>query len=142
MYYTKNEMLEKLRAAGRRITGPRLAIIKFIAGRGDHPSARQIYNQVQRKSPGISLATVYNTLIILRDLDLVKEIEFEHTENRYDTNLQPHLNLVCKRCGAIRDVEFTLPLILEDVRRREGFITSDFRIELHGLCASCSHKSG
>jgi Fur family peroxide stress response transcriptional regulator len=100
---TNSQMVAALKKAGYRITRQRRAIIEFIAGRKDHPSARQIFDEIKSDS-GISFATIYNTLKTLVGMELIKEIDFEHGENRYDTNLVPHLNLVCIKCANIQDL--------------------------------------
>jgi len=133
---TKKQILTELKHAGFRITEQRKAIIDFIAGREDHPSARQIYDEI-KSSLGISFATIYNTLKTLVELELIKEIDFEHSENRYDTNLIPHLNLVCIECGKIEDVDFNLPVSSEEIKTKNNFTTTGYRLEYMGLCARC-----
>jgi len=139
MRKTKNQMLNALKQSGFRLTQQRMAIIDYIAGREDHPSARQIYDEI-RTETGISFATIYNTLETLVDMDLIKEIDFEHDENRYDTNLTPHLNLVCIRCGIIQDIDFKLPVSVQKVKEKTKFTTTNFRLEYMGICAQCDHK--
>lgn len=80
---------------------------------------------------------VYNTLATLVDLELIREIEFEGTDNRYDTNLAPHMNLVCTACGAIIDVDQRLPVSPDMIRRSHGFEVVVLRIECRGICARC-----
>lgn len=137
---TKSEMLAKLKQAGCRITKQRLAIINFVAGRKDHPSARQILNEINSDS-GVSFATVYNTLKTLVDLELIREIDFEHGDNRYDTNLIPHLNLVCIECGNIKDIDFKLPISPEVIKTKNNFTTLNYRLEYMGICAQCGSRS-
>ena len=136
---TKNQMLTALKKAGFRLTKQRLAIIDFIAGREDHPSARQILNEIN-SDIGISFATIYNTLETLVELELIKEIDFEHGENRYDTNLIPHLNLVCVKCGKIEDVDFKLPVSPEEIKAKINFTTTNYRLEYIGICSKCTQK--
>ncbi len=133
---SKNEILSVLKQAGMRLTRQRLAIIEYVAGRKDHPGARQIFYEIKASSD-ISFATIYNTLKTLVDLELIKEIDFEHAENRYDTNLEPHLNLVCARCGKIEDVDVILPLSPEEIKTRKNFTTTNYRLEFIGICAVC-----
>jgi Fe2+ or Zn2+ uptake regulation protein len=130
-------MEEALRGAGCRITRQRTAVIRYLAGRIDHPSARRIYSELEGTEPGLSLATVYNTLSTLVELGLIKQIDFEAVDNRYDTNLAPHINLVCTSCGRIDDFDHELPVTPEEIEHRLGFSTTDFRIEYRGVCASC-----
>ena len=132
-------MLHALKNAGFRLTQQRMAIIDYIAGREDHPSARQIYDEI-RTETGISFATIYNTLETLVHIDLIKEIDFEHDENRYDTNLTPHLNLVCIRCGRIQDIDFKLPISMEKIKEKTDFTITNYRLEYMGICAQCNNK--
>ena len=132
-------MVVALKQAGFRLTQQRLAIIGFISGRRDHPSARQIFKGI-KKDTGISFATIYNTLKTLVDIELIKEIDFEHGENRYDTNLIPHLNLVCIKCGNIQDIDFKLPISSDEIKARKNFTTTNFRLEYMGICSQCDHK--
>ena len=136
---TKSQMLSALKQAGFRLTQQRLAIIEFVAGREDHPSARQILEEIKADS-GISFATIYNTLKTLVDMELIKEIDFEHGENRYDTNLVPHLNLVCIKCANIQDIDFKLPISPEEIKVKKDFTTTNYRLEYMGICAQCKSK--
>jgi Fur family peroxide stress response transcriptional regulator len=139
MRKTKSQMLSALKKAGFRLTQQRRAIIDFIAGREDHPSARQIFEALQTMT-NISFATIYNTLETLVEIDLIKEIDFEHDENRYDTNLTPHLNLVCIKCGSIQDVEFKLPVTPQQIKAKTKFTTTNYRLEYMGICAQCNKQ--
>lgn len=130
-------MMAAFEASGRRITPQRRAILGYVAGRSDHPSARQIHRGLSSRLPRPSLATVYNTLTAMVGLGLVREVDFEATDNRYDTNLGPHINLVCVRCGSICDVDHDLPIPPEAIRSELGFEAVDFRIEYRGFCSRC-----
>ena len=133
---SKEQMLRALKQAGYRITKQRIAIIDFISGRKDHPSAQRIFDETKHNS-GISIATIYNTLRALVDLDLIKEIDFEHVENRYDTDLVPHLNLVCTKCGKIEDVDFEVPVSSDEIQKNNNFNVTNYRLEYMGLCGTC-----
>jgi Fur family peroxide stress response transcriptional regulator len=134
-------MKAALRQAGCRITRQRNAIIGYLAGRTDHPSARQIFRDLEASEPGLSLATVYNTLGTLVEVGLVREMDFEAVDNRYDTNLTPHANLICSECRSIEDFDVGLPVAPELLRDAVGFEAIGFRIEYHGTCARCRESS-
>jgi Fur family peroxide stress response transcriptional regulator len=138
--YSKKQMVKALKEAGYRMTQQRLAVIDMIATRSDHPSARQIYLEIQKRETSISLATIYNTLNTLVHKKLIKELDFEYDENRYDTNVKPHINLICTRCGSISDFNLDLPMAKDEITVREEFIITDYRIEYHGICTQCSRK--
>jgi len=132
------EMVQAFRAAGCRMTDQRRMIIETLVGRDDHPSARQLYHELHGHTSGLSLATVYNTLATMVELGLLAELEFEAADNRYDTNLTPHLNLVCTRCGDILDVPQDAPLCPDEIRRRTGFeVRGGIRMECRGVCRRC-----
>jgi Fur family peroxide stress response transcriptional regulator len=134
---SREDMIEAFKRSGRRITPQRHAIIDHLVGRTDHPSARQIYAHLSPRLASLSLATVYNTLAALVEQGLIREIDFEAADNRYDTNLAPHLNLVCVRCGTITDVDHELPMPPETIRSDLGFEVVESRLEYRGFCAAC-----
>ena len=137
MAHTRDHMIETLRDAGYRLTRQRVTIIDCLAGRDDHPSAREIFRGLPRSSPRSSLATVYNTLRTLVELGLIREMDFEAVDNRYDTNVGPHINLFCTVCGEITDFDRELPVSPEEIRSRLGFEAVDCRMEYRGVCARC-----
>lgn len=137
---TEEKFFGILKEAGFRITKQRRAIVQYLAGRTDHPSAQQIYRDLQSDYSFISLATVYNTINTLVNLGLIKELDFEHSENRYDTNLNPHINLVCTSCGNITDYLLDLPVSYKTIQTKHGFTIEDYRMEYRGICRACNSK--
>ncbi|MFP3868782.1 MAG: Fur family transcriptional regulator [Desulfobacteraceae bacterium] len=125
-----------LRAAGYRLTPQRVAILAYLAATDIHPNARQVYQAVCRTFPGLSMATVYNTLGILVETGLIKVLEFE-PDNRYETNLAPHANLICNSCGKIQDFAEPLPFSPEHLAGKAGFQVLDYRMEYYGICSDC-----
>lgn len=138
---SKLEIINNLKKNGFRMTRHRLAIIDFIAERHDHPSVRFVYEKIRLKDPFISLATVYNTLNMLVKMNLLKEIDFEDADNRYDTNLAPHINLICIICGSINDYEYDLPVAPDIIREQKGFVVKESRMEYRGVCNNCYQKN-
>ncbi len=134
----KEDLIGQLREKGLKITPQRLAIIDaLVENRTRHPGATLIYNEAKKKAKRVSLSTVYATLKELSASGLIKAMEFDRMENRYDANLSEHLNLICKRCGAI--VDFNLPATIEqkDITRKTGFVVTDTRMEYYGYCGDC-----
>lgn len=145
MVATKERFEEAFRESGFRITRQRERIFEYLeraSSRGYHPSARRVYTDLRKEDHSISVATVYNTLGALVRKKLIKIIEFESGDNRYETRLEPHINLVCSGCGSIQDLPADDPIHSECAREACGFHVLDFRLEYYGLCASCSGPSG
>src|SRR5215212_5164854 len=97
---------ERLAEAGHRITPQRLYILEALVSDASHPTAEEIYARVRPSCPTTSLATVYKTLEMLKELGEVLELEFSDGSNHYD-GLHPaaHPHVLCQRYGRIEDVE-------------------------------------
>ena len=91
---TQQQLVDKLRPLGVRLTPQRLAIAEVVVNSADHPSVRDIYDRVRAFFPYVTIATVYSTLNMLEELGIVRELPFQR-QSRYDANLSPHVNLVC-----------------------------------------------
>jgi Fe2+ or Zn2+ uptake regulation protein len=130
-------MESALKAAGSRISSQRRAIIAYLASTKSHPSARQVFLEAKKKHPDLSLATIYNTLGILTRMRLIKVMQFDVTDNRYEPNVAPHINLICTSCGRIEDLEQGVAVQPEEIREKVGFEVFDSRLEYYGLCAEC-----
>ena len=134
----KSRNMEKaLREAGFRISSQRRAIIDYLASATSHPSARQVFHEVKKKHPALSLATVYNTFGVLARMGLIKVMQFDVSDNRYEPNVAPHINLICTSCGKIADLEEGGQVQPEDIKAKAGFEVFDSRLDYYGLCAEC-----
>jgi len=124
---------------GYKATPQRLCVARRVLEANDHPSAQNIYEDVRRANPTVSLSTVYNTLTLLRRLNLVHETLGPDSGRRFESNTRPHINLVCTRCGEIQDVDEPL---MEDALARlqaiTGFTRTDQCIDVHGVCSRCA----
>lgn len=125
-----------LRQAGYRLTPHRRAILIHLAATDNHPSARMIFEAVRQSHPGLSRATVYNTLGLLVRLGQIKVLEFD-LDNRHETNLRLHVNLICTECSNIQDFEGNLPAPDEMLLTEQGFLVLDHRLEYYGICLEC-----
>ena len=130
-------MEKALRAAGYRITQQRKAILNYLATTDAHPSAQQVFQEAKKDHPGLSLATVYNTLETLGRMGLIKILDFQAMDNRHETNLVPHINLICTSCGKIQDFEKGSTIHVGKVKEEFGFEVEDFRLEYYGICSEC-----
>lgn len=136
------ELITKLRSKGYKVTPQRLAICKLILSSRKHPSADQIYQQVRKTYPTISLATVYYTLDLLKDLGLLQELGFSDGSSRYDPNVSPHVNIVCPKCGEIRDYETAnVKKLWSRIVAEIGFTPIRQRLDIYRFCDKCSVKT-
>lgn len=138
----REEMIQALKQSGHRLTPQRLAILEILAQSSEHPSAEQIQRQVAERFPTTSLATIYKTLTLLKELGQVLELGFAEWDRRYDgRHPQPHPHLICTRCGAILDSESaSLERLARQLAAESGFKITHHRLDFFGLCPRCQGK--
>lgn len=93
--------------------------------------------------PTTSLATVYKTLSVLKEIDEVLELGFSGDDNRYDGKKPyPHPHLICIRCQKILDPEVTLALsLIQEVAQSSGYQILGHRLDFYGLCPDCQNST-
>lgn len=139
---TLHDYLNALKKGGYRITAQRRAVCDFLARTPTHPTPSDVYVAVRAAAPEISRATVYNTLNALRDLGAIVEISAGGDHTHYDTNPEPHVNLVCLRCGQVYDYAGDMPLteLYETVHGQTGFQAVSAQVQMVGFCAECQAR--
>ncbi|MEN4012873.1 MAG: Fur family transcriptional regulator [Bellilinea sp.] len=133
------DLLERLHQRGQRTTPQRVAILRAFLNAADHPTVEQVYRRVCLDFPMTSLATVYKTIALLKELGEVIEITGSEVGNRYDAQRpEPHPHLICTRCGRIFDGESVeVEAVVTALQRRAAFRVSTYRMDLYGTCADC-----
>ena len=133
------KMLKKLREQKFRITPQRISILKILALSHEHPSVENIYEQVRKDFPTTSLATVYKTVTLLKELDELLELGFPEGSNRYDGNRPyPHPHLVCTKCKKIVDPDLgSLEEVTQELVADTGFEITSHRVDFFGICPAC-----
>lgn len=137
-----NSILSKLRQQEFRVTPQRIAILKAFLDRNDHPGVEQVYRQVKDDFPTTSLATVYKTVNLLKEIGEILEIGFAEGGNRYDgIKPYPHPHLICTRCKRIIDPEVDLlERMTAEVARTTGYRIESHQVEFFGVCPACQKK--
>lgn len=129
---------ERLRAAGLKVTGPRVAILDAVERNCDHPSAEEIYQELAESHPSLSLSTVYGTLSAFVKAGLVRKLSEVDGRLRVDGTTPPHDHAICRVCGAIFDVEphlNTTPTPPSELPG--GLAVLGVRVEYDVVCARC-----
>jgi len=132
-----NEAVVKiLKNNGYRITSPRVKIIKEI--KSSPLSAKQIHENLNDKS--IDLVTVYRTLEVLVDLNLIAKITFDDNIIKYEalSKHRHHHHLVCEVCGKIKDIEMEDEEFFNKIMKKYKFDLTSHSLEFLGRCSRCS----
>jgi len=132
-------MVAKLRVQELRLTPQRLAILRILAASDGHPSIEDIYARMKVDFPTMSIATVYKTMTLLKELDEVLELGFPDGVNRYDgSKPYPHPHVICLRCNKIMDPELgSLEHLIKAAGKETGFRIFSHRLDFFGLCPEC-----
>ena len=138
---TKESIIKKLKERGLKVTPQRLAIIEVLIEKRDfHPGARLVYEEARKKKKSLSLSTVYATLNELSRHGIIKTLQFDRMENRYEGNLKEHINLICERCKKILDYKVPIAVDQREVAQKTGFSITDTRLEYYGYCRECREE--
>jgi Fur family peroxide stress response transcriptional regulator len=134
-----DELTTRLRERDHRLTPQRMAVLKILAVSEGHPSVEQIHERMKADFPMTSLATIYKTVTLLKEMGEVLELGFSDDSNRYDGNKPyPHPHLICTKCKNIMDAEVaTLSELRQEVARSTGYRIVSHRLDFFGLCPQC-----
>ena len=122
-----------------RLTPHRREVFQILAESTDHPTAYDIFDRVKGRSPGISLATVYNCLEHLTGHGLIKQVHVDRTHSRYCANIHEHVHFHCEKCDAVIDAlpSRTLdPTLFWNLPQGAHITRSD--VAIHGVCPKCA----
>jgi Fur family peroxide stress response transcriptional regulator len=134
-----NQMLSKLKEQDFRLTPQRLAVLKVLAVSEGHPTVERIYETVRTEFPTTSIATIYKTVNLLKQLNEVIELGFPDGSNRYDGNKPyPHPHVICTKCKKIIDPNLgSLKDLTKEVIKETGFQIQNHRVDFFGTCREC-----
>ena len=132
---------EACRREGLKITHQRLEIFKELLNSSDHPTVEKLYGRLQPKLPTMSLDTIYRTLTTLEQHGLVARVQTIESQARFESKMEEHHHVICKKCGKITDFYWNFPdeAVLPDEIVNWGKISRK-TITLHGLCGQCMQE--
>jgi Fe2+ or Zn2+ uptake regulation protein len=111
---------------------------RMLAELGRHVSAEELLAAVGEQLPNVSLPTVYSALDALGEAGLARRVPAGRGRALYDAQPAEHHHLVCRRCGAVEDLEAEVSLDgALGLAAKQGFAPDGAEVVVHGLCASC-----
>jgi len=133
----QRQVTELLTERSLKVTPQRVAVLEFLYGNPDHPSVDDVYQQVRRRLPYISRATIYNTVSALVEAGLLQEILIQQEKTRVDGNVHPHHHFKCVRCEKVDDIEYTILTPDRASQQIEGYQVTGVNLVMEGVCRDC-----
>ena len=112
-----------------------MIVLKYLLQNRTHPTADQIYTDLQKVIPTLSKTTVYNTLRILSGTGVVRIISIDDNELRFDIDSKDHGHFKCVACGNIYDFAADLDILYS--KDLFGFTINEKNIYFKGICPNC-----
>jgi Fur family peroxide stress response transcriptional regulator len=121
------------------LTRQREVVLQVIRDEMEHLTANGVFDKARQILPGISFATVYNSLRYLKEAGLIAEISFGNGASRFDSKLTRHDHAICTKCGTLVDMEIELPPeLLTFAAEFSRFQPESFELTLRGICPDCN----
>lgn len=149
MPVSKERFIQMLKEKGLKVTNQRLLVLEVLAAHRDaHMTAEDIYELVKEDYPEIGLATIYRTVQLLLEMQLVDRINLNDGCVRYEIGetfgeegKHRHHHLICNTCGKLVSFRNDLLEDLEErIERETGFCVSDHDLKFYGQCQDCKKK--
>ena len=130
-----------LKESGLKATFQRMNILEVIEKNG-HMSVEDIYEEVIKVHPSLSLATIYKNIILMMEKGVLVEVPIAGKKPKYELNKTDHIHLVCTECGYVEDKPCIKETdkILHELTDKEHFRLNKRQINLYGICEKCQMK--
>ncbi len=129
----ETDLIRRCIDAGLKMTNQRRIVLKVIDDADDHPSVDTVHQRARTVDGTISIATVYRTLNVLDELNLVRRHEFNDKLSRFETNLDQHHHVIDVDGGDVREFQDSrLETLIESIASELGYELVDHKLELYG----------
>ena len=127
-----------LNESGLKATFQRMQLLENIDKYG-HMSVDDIYAEVVKTHPSLSLATVYKNIILMVENGVLVEVPIDGKKSKYELAKEDHIHLVCTECGDVEDKPHNANAddIFSSMTKEQNFTLSKQQINLYGVCESC-----
>ena len=138
---TADDVEERLREAGLRVTASRTAVLRVLDAAHDHPSVDEVVARVRAGGVSISTQAGYDVCEALHAAALARRVEPAGSPTRYEARVgDGHHHLVCRGCGLTVDVDEAVgaaPCL--DASGGAGFAVEQAEVIFWGLCPACQN---
>ncbi|MDH3285769.1 MAG: transcriptional repressor [Acidobacteriota bacterium] len=147
MHGGRVDLVERMRRAGLRLTGPRRAIARVLEQADDHLDIDQITKRARKADPSVHRATVYRTVGILKKIGMVDELDLLHIRgdrHYYEIRIgSEHAHVICTTCGEVVEPSGkTISRARDGFAGETGYRVDYIRVEVGGTCPRCLSTGG
>jgi len=146
--FTMEDLRKKLQERQNKMTPQRREVLQiFLDHPGEHLSAEDVHDILRQSKSDIGLATVYRTLDLLSDLDILLKLKLDDRFSSYEINttdpsVHHHHHLICAKCDKVIEFEDDLLEELEQkIESQLGFHVLNHEVKFIGYCKECREKS-
>ena len=123
---------------GVRATRQRLEVLAELARERDDVTAQSLWRRLRERDSRTGLATVYRTLALLSEKGVIDSLSHHGTELCYRLCTDSHHHhLLCTNCHRVVEIEQCIDGWIDEVTSRHGFVVTDHRVEITGVCGDC-----
>ena len=127
-------LLEKCKNLGLKLTDQRKIIVKVLSDSSDHPDVESVHKRASKVDKRIGIATVYRTIKLFEDNNLLEKHEFRGYSSRYETVRENHHHLIDMKSGKVKEFRNTLvDAMQKQVAKEMGYKLIDYRLELYAV---------
>jgi Fur family transcriptional regulator, peroxide stress response regulator len=129
-------LTNQLKNTGIRPSYHRIKVLEYLQQKGGHPTVDEIYRVLSSEIPSLSKVTVYNTVHLLLQANLIRVVDIDDTEKRYDITLTNHGHFQCEVCGTIYNFKVDMDQI--NSQELDQFKINQKNVYFKGICPACS----
>ena len=127
-------LLDKCKKLGLKLTEQRKTIVKVLSDSSDHPDVESVHKRAVKIDKKIGIATVYRTIKLFEDNNLLEKHEFKGYSSRYETVRENHHHLIDVKSGKVKEFRNTLvDAMQKQVAKELGYKLIDYRLELYAV---------
>jgi len=138
MDITLEFLTQQLKGKGIRPSYQRIKVLEYLYQKEGHPTVDEIFHALSAVIPSLSKSTIYNTLYTLVEAGLVRDVDIDRIENRYDIILSSHGHFQCNTCGKIYNFNVIIDQVPVD--GLEEFEITQKNVYFKGLCPACNKQ--
>jgi len=128
-----------LKSKGVKPSFQRIKIFEYLIKHKNHPTVDTIFQSLSKEIPTLSKTTIYNTMDLFSQHDLVTVLTIEENETRYDADVTLHGHFKCEKCERVIDLAVDQNIV--DISALQGHLVNEYHLYFKGVCRDCRKTS-